>query len=306
MNRFMPSAPLVRSVVQWLTGRSCGLSAPGISTASNQSGCMVSPPSTNVIGWPRSGSTRCAVKAADPGPKSVAERLGRIDGHVGNLGARGRHQAVEERLLRLDADVGRRHEERHHVLVEQRILALEREAAERAIDRRADRTPRQPVCRPAAAPVRRCWATRTHPRSRPLLLTQPSRYCADPVPRIRRSTRPAESTLAGSMRGVPAVSHHASISGEVKLPLHRLEQLEHLRGVPRRRRACVLSAARPAAGAQVLDRRFDEVVVAPLQQRRRRVGVVATAAGRCRAERRRGWDGVSCRILTRCSPRQGV
>ena len=75
----------------------------------------------------------------------IAERLGRIDRHVGDVGARGWHQAVEERLLRLGADVGRRHEERHDVLVEQGLVGFEREALQLDVDRGADRAPNQPL-----------------------------------------------------------------------------------------------------------------------------------------------------------------
>ena len=47
--------------------------------------------------------------------------------------------------------------------------------------------------------------------------------------RSRRSTMPADSMRAGSIRGAPGASHHGLEQRDVKLPLHRLEQLERRR-----------------------------------------------------------------------------
>ena len=63
------AARRLRSVVQWLDRQVDRRVRARHLDRFEPAGCMVSPPSTKVIGWPRSGSTRCSRKAADPGPK---------------------------------------------------------------------------------------------------------------------------------------------------------------------------------------------------------------------------------------------
>ena len=287
MNRFMPVAPFgVMSVSQWLVGRATGLSAPGISTASNQSGCTISPPSTKFIGCPRSGSTRCCVKAAEPGPKLVPSACDGIDRHVGNLGARGWHQAVEERLLRFDADVGRRHEERHHVLVEQGLFVFEREAHQLTIDRRAHRTLHEALCGERRGTLRALL--HAGPPAQPACAFDPAlqvasgRVVPNPAQHQARGVDPGGIDTRGAGRVAPGLDER-----EVKLALYRLEQLEHMGRIPGGGEL-LPEGSTARAGAELLRRSprrscRRSAAAAPVAYRRR-----TTAAAGCRAVHRRG------------------
>ena len=207
-----------------------------------------------------------------PGAEAVAEGLRGIDRHVGNLRARRRDQAVEQRLLRLHAHVRRRHEHRHDVLVEQRVLALEGEAHQLAIDRRTDRTLQQPLRGERCRPLPALWHAR--PSAQPAAALDPAFEVASGRIAAHAPQHEAGRVHSGRIdarragRVAPRLGER-----EVELALHRLKQLEHLRGVPRPGEL-LLERGAARTGAKGFDRRFDEVVVVSLQQRRRRLGVV--------------------------------